>query len=135
MKTLLFLIGISIAVFLSACNDNSNCDTSQDCNTIEPDSGYVHLHITINDENPLVPITVYYGYPEDNDIYFRDTVNAEDYYYTLEVDERYSVEAKYKRGNQTIIAVDGGRLDVTNSDNCNETCYEVQDLNLKLQLK
>lgn len=60
---------------------------------------------------------------EDGIIEWIDTTNAESYYLYVQMDQYYSVVAKYKSGSRSIYTVDGDKITPTDeSDECNEEC-------------
>jgi hypothetical protein len=46
----------------------------------------------------------------------------------------YSAQARYVHQGDTVIAVDGGELGYSESENCGATCYEAEDVTLDLAL-
>ena len=120
---LFFLI---LAGILYSCNEkiftgDVNCD---ECYEIKPDSADIIVHLTIDDENPVVPLVVYRGQVEDNNIEYVDTAYGKTYYLYVPVNAYYSVEAKYISGNKTIYTVDGDKLQIKHvSDACSSDCW------------
>ncbi len=107
-----------------------------ECYQIKPDSADLTVKITINNENPRVPLVIYKGKIEDQVIDYIDTAINSDYYLWVKVDEYYSVEAKYKSGNKTIIAVDGDKIKAKkNSSECDETCYWIKGGYINVRLR
>ena len=79
---------------------------------------------------------IYKGKIEDQVIDYIDTAINPDYYLWVKVDEYYSVEAKYKSGNKTIIAVDGDKIKTKkNSSECDETCYWIKGGYINVRLR
>jgi hypothetical protein len=80
--------------------------------------------MTINEENPFVPLVVYIGDFDDNNIEYIDTSYWTEYWVDVPVDKEYSIVAKYKKGDEIISVVDASKLKVkyTSSD-CLEPCY------------
>jgi hypothetical protein len=128
-----FGFGLLLIICVSACNRNQ-CDVSATCVTVAPTTADLSLRVTINDENPWLPLAVYYGDVSDSNLYFRDTVNTESLSYVVPIDQRYGVIVKYRKGNQTILAVDGGRTSHSTNYNCDNTCYTVNNLSLGMRL-
>lgn len=122
---------------LSACfllnDDDDDCDPNLTCNTVEPSNATISVALTIDDENPWVPLEVYQGNASDSILYLRDTATG-DISWDLPVDQRYSVVAKYRQGSRTVLAVDGGKISTSSFTNCGETCWTTDDLNLNLRL-
>lgn len=137
MKTVslhrLILVCALVWPFAACQNNNDDCDPTITCNTVEPSSAYIYVNLTINSENPYVPLAVYAGNASDSNLYFRDTVTASTSY-SMPIGERYSVVAKYRQRGNTVYAVDGGKTQLESTTNCNETCYDTDDLTLNLKL-
>lgn len=95
-----------------------------DCFEVRPDSGKLIVTVTINDENPFVPLVIYKGNIDDENFEFVDTTYSEEYWVRVPVNNYYSIAAEYKSGDKTIFAVDGDdfKIKYTDSD-CNYPCY------------
>ena len=135
-----YLFIFLLTVILFSCERNTKFSLEKfdcsDCYQIKPDSADLVVKVTINDENPWVPLVIYKGKIEDQLIDYIDTAICEDYYLWVKVDEYYSVEAKYKSGNKTIIAVDGDRIKAKkNSSECDETCYWIKGGYINVRLR
>lgn len=95
-----------------------------DCFDYKPDSGKLIVKLTINDENPFVPLVIYIGNIEDNIIEYPDTSYSDDYRVLVPVNEYYSIIAEYKSGDKTIFVVDGDDFKVKYTQNeCDNPCY------------
>ncbi len=107
-----------------------------ECYQQEPDSAELILDFTINEVYDSVPFTIYRGKVEDGNIEFADTATAGTWYVYVPVNKFYSVEAKYKSGNKTIIAIDGEKLRTRLVvDECDRECYVIRDGKYDLKLK
>jgi len=129
-----------LIVILISCERNTKFSLEKfdcsECYQIKPDSADLSVKVTINSENPWVPLVIYKGKIEDHNIDFIDTAICEDYYLWVKVDEYYSVEAKYKSGNKTIIAVDGDKIKAKkNSNECDEACYWIKGGYVNVRLR
>lgn len=110
-----------------------NCD---DCFYPEPDSADLIIKFTINEENPMVPYILYLGDIEDNKIDYIDTAYSDEILLYSKIDVDYSVKAFYKKGTQTIIAVDGNKLKTSRqNDVCDYDCWIIKGGILDLTLK
>jgi hypothetical protein len=130
------ILVVVLSVPFSACLNNSNtddCDPNLVCNTVQPTNGAIDVSVTINSDNPYVPMAIYYGNASDSNLYFEDTVFSDPRYY-LPIGKRYSIVAKYRQRGNTVYAVDGGKTTYTSTTNCGETCYEDDILQLNLKL-
>jgi len=106
------------------------------CFASPPDSGFVRPEIAINSENMRVPVAVYEGAVEENRLLFRDTFSIPVPRIGMPVGKDYAVTATYLRGNDTIIVVDGDRLEVKKAvGQCGGTCYVVTGGFFDLRLK
>jgi hypothetical protein len=107
-----------------------------ECTSLEPDSADLKMLFTINAENPKVPLVVYKGKVEEGNVEWTDTTNNETLYLYVQMNQFYSVVAKYKSGTHTIYAVDGDKIRTVNeTDNCNQECYIVTNNELDIRLK
>ena len=120
----IFMTGIFLTIGCERQPPNDYGFDCEYCYQIKPDSGQIGIKVTINDENPYVPITIYIGNIEDNNIEYSDTSYSSEYWVDVPVDKYYSVTAEYKSGDNTIIAVDGDKFKLKkNTKDCDEECY------------
>ena len=125
-------------LLLTLCNKettNQPVDCSQ-CFPVAPDSGFLALHLTINQENQKIPVTVFQGNIEDKDIRYRDTVNQPTIKILMPAGHSYAVTAEYIQQGDTIVAVDGTSLEVKKAvGQCSKSCYVVMGGYLDLRLR
>ncbi|MGC9344617.1 MAG: hypothetical protein ACP5E3_18065 [Bacteroidales bacterium] len=136
-KNIIIAALLSIIVVFSCDQDpfvfDVNCD---ECYFNEPDSADLIVDITINEENPFVPLVFYRGEVDENNIEWIDTAYTETLYLYSPVNEYYSVKAFYKSDNQTIIAIDGDKLKTSRvSDVCDYDCWVIRGGTLDVRLK
>jgi len=112
-----------------ADNDYSNC------NTIEPTHGYLQLRLSINSENPSVPLVIFKGNFDVRDTLFLDTATISPYRIAVSANDNYTVAAKYKSGDKIIHAIDGGVVKKEYFSMCDSTCWQVSGPVLHLELK
>ena len=130
IKSIGFILFLSFA--LSHCiKQNNDCDPNRPCDTLPQDSGDVN--ITVSYKGSGIPIIVYKGYADQNDILFYDTLWSEQKSYYLPLGNRYAVEAFYYEANSTIIALDGNKLKESSFWNCDEKCYELAEIELDVK--
>ena len=103
-----------------------------------PDEGKLSVKVTINQENPRVPVTIFYGGLEKGDVVLDDTLSITSNTYLLPPGA-YSATARYRynRGTVTIIVVDGGYIYVSYENFCEDgipICPILKSLNLNLEL-
>jgi len=117
-----------VILLLIACERKETTDLGEfdcsECYQDKPEWGSLIVYVTLNDENPSVPLVVYIGDMEEGNIDWYDTATSKEYYVPVKPDDYYSVVAKYKRGDQTVLAVDGDKFKLKYSENqCDAPCY------------
>lgn len=122
---------------------NTSCEKNRgmvvdcaECYYNEPDSGDLIVYLSINGENPKVPIIVYKDQVDDGRIEYIDTAFSSPYYLYVALGEYYSVEAEYKSGDRIIYAVDGDKITsrfVT--ETCEFDCYVISGGVIDAELK
>ena len=134
----IIIAGLVFLVSMGSCdkelfNLNINCD---ECDPAQPDSADLVVRITINDENPYVPLVFYKGRIEEGVVEWIDTAFSANLYLLSPVGEYYSVKASYKKDGKTIIAVDGDKLKTRLvSDVCERDCWIIKGGILDVRLK
>jgi len=135
-----FYILLIIAITAASCSETSSstdCENPDysNCNTTEPSFGQIILDITFNQENQKVPVIIYKGKIENNNVYFSDTAYTTPYILNVDLNYYYAVKAFYKSGSKTIIAVDGDDVKSKSNTNCDSICWSVQNGDIDLRLK
>ena len=127
-----------MAIHMFSCDKNFNfleVDCSE-CYRIKPDNGELIIQVTINNENPEVPIAIYRDRIESGRIRIRDTVSEKTVYIEVPLNHYYSVKAEYKAGNDSIFAVDGERIETHRvTDQCDTICWIIKGGRYDLRLK
>lgn len=122
----LFTLLLFFLIIPSGCEREESWE-SFDCATCyqdKPEMGPLQITVTINGQNSSVPLVVFRGDIEDNNVERIDTAYNTDFTIDVPVEKYYSVKAEYRDGNNTIFAVDGDKLKLkTNSTDCDEQCY------------
>ena len=135
LLTVLLLI---MAILIISCDKNYDffeVDCSE-CYRIKPDNGELIINVTINNENPEVPIAIYRDKIESGRIRIRDTVSEKTVYIEVPLNHYYSVKAKYKVGNDSVFAVDGDRIKTQRvTDQCDTICWIIKSGRYDLRLK
>lgn len=136
-STAILLIILLFTIAFSCDQDpfvfDVNCD---ECSIHKPDSANLIVDITINEENPVVPLVFYRGDVEDGIIEWVDTADSEQLFLYSPVNEYYSIKAFYKSGDQVIIAVDGDKMKTSRvSDVCDYDCWIIKGGFLDVRLK
>ncbi len=134
---LIFLVSV-MANLMFSCDEYFSfleVDCSE-CYRIKPDNGELIIQVTINNENPEVPIAIYRDKIESGRIRIRDTVSEKTVYIEVPLNHYYSVQAKYKVGNDSVFAVDGERIETHRvTDQCDTTCWIIKGGRYDLRLK
>lgn len=132
------LILLSICLVFISCKEklftgDVNCS---ECYTPKPDSAYMTLKFTINGDFKEIPFILYRGDYEDNQIDWIDTSRTATMDIWVRTDMKYSVKAKYKKGDKTLYAIDKGMVKVLLvTDACNENCYVIKDGTVNLEIR
>jgi hypothetical protein len=138
IKNYVFAFTLLTVLLITSCNstytDCENPDYSN-CKTTIPENGTMKIEVTINAENPKVPIVIYSGNIENNIIQLNDTLTENSKNITLPVNNTYSITAKYKSNGKTIFAVDDDKIKATSNAVCDSTCWSVTNGSVNLKLK
>lgn len=132
------ILFVCMLIFTFSCRSKYEDCTDQDyanCNTEIPQTGILSIRLTINEENPAVPISLYEGNFENGRLIRQDTVRVGRYNYSLLPDKNYSVTATYREAGKTIVAVSGGRINLIRYRMCELQCYDVDEPELDLRLR
>lgn len=134
------LISVLIIILSISCERYDPVNVGEvDCyNCFNPRPEWVKLNVkvTISNENPRVPLTIYIGNFEDDNIDWIDTSYTADYWVDVRPDQYYSVKAEYKDGNKIIYTIDGDKVKLNYSESsCNEPCYYSTGGYIDVQLK
>ena len=107
-----------------------------ECYRSKPDNGELIIKVTINNENPEVPIAIYRDRIESGRVRIRDTVSEETVYIEVPLNHYYSVKAEYKTGNDSVFAVDGDRIKTHRvTSQCDTICWIIKGGRYDLRLK
>ncbi len=142
MKILFLVLKIVILasiICLASCEkpNPTNCDDYDfsDCLLEEPDWEFIYIKVTINDLNPYVPIVIYRGNIESNDIEWVDTAWSSDYSIDVPLDKYYSVSAEYKLSTYKVLAIDGNEVKKVKTNVCDEVCWYIRGKDFDVELK
>ena len=137
MKKLFFIImGLTLTtVLVLSCNkyNTEDCEPSSNCYQYEIDSGYVTIKLTYNGTGAGVPVVLYDGYVEDNNVIWSDTVFQDEISFWLPIKKRYAAEAYYQLGGQWTVSLDGKKLKEDSYIDCGVTCYREAEIILDLK--
>ena len=141
MKKIYRLFTILTVIFLIqiACENkftfNVDCD---ECQQRQPETGSMEIKLTINDENSVVPVKIFLDNIENTAGHLLDTNVSKGTIYinNIPLDKTYAVQASYKEGGKTIVAVDGGKFKTKLiSEYCDVDCYIIEGGEYDLRLK
>ena len=121
MLLVFMMAGLSCERLDGIILDGFNC---ADCYQSKPVDVELHVFVTLNSENPYVPLTIYVGDFDDNQIELVDTTYNTSYLVLVRPGRYYSVRAEYKDGTKTIFAIDGDNVKLReNTSDCDAPCY------------
>jgi hypothetical protein len=129
----LLLVGAALA----ACSDvNEDLPYApSNCNPVKPSFGTVIVTVSKSASHPTIPLIIYQGNYEDGLVVVRDTVDVAQTGFEVPVDTYYAVIARYTVGVDTILVLNGGRLEVESETYRDATCYGLPTLDLDLRLR
>jgi len=96
-----------------------------DCVRSKPSTGALKVRCTINEDFPFVPITIYLGDFEENQVMLTDSLDVPIGLYELPVDEYYSVAAEYRSEEDTLVVLRGDRISARSTKYDDATCWSV----------
>lgn len=134
VPVLLIILTIIIS-FSTQCRKRyaTDCEPSSFCNQLPIDSGKIHIDISYTDGGAGVPVVLYKGNIEDQNILWADTVYTNRITFYLPNKTRYAAEAYYQVGAQLFIALDGKKLKQKTTNDCGATCYSETSITLNLK--
>lgn len=126
----IFLVSIG-QLFWQCGNDNLN-----DCLEIKPDSAFFTIKVSINQQNPLVPLSILEGRYDKQKLILQDTLNSETTKIYLKVEKYYTFVATYYYNNKTIRAIRGKRIHLYHEiDELGDTCWKIPETLVNLTLR
>ena len=151
-KALALALFFSVGIFLCSCSipevlcvlddlyseeDDEEYSEPEDCLEQEPDFGTLTVHITVTGQSTKIPITLYLGNIEENNILIVDSVAVEEISYELPVNEHYSVTALYLSDQDTVLAIGSDRIATfeKTTEYCLEACWGVTDGDVNVRLR
>ncbi len=133
------LVGLSAFLFIV-----SGCDwledpvdrgpAPSDCIEHAFERGYLYIRCTINSQNDSVPVYVYYGDLQKNDLdtFFYAKTSSKTLIRPL---GDYSVVAEYIRGRDTIVVFDGDDIDTDETEYSDKSCWSLDNAHVDVRLK
>ncbi len=105
-----------------------------DCVEQPFETGLLIIRSTLNSENDSVPIHVFFGDLENDQLdtffYARSTMKS-----LIRPLGEYSVVAEYLRGNDTIVVFDGDDIDTDETEYSDKSCWELDNAHVDVRLK
>lgn len=137
IRAILAFLLIVNGIALKSCAIESITEFKcSECYTEEPSHTWVDLNVTINAENPEVPITIYVGPPENEVIYSYDLANETPYKVKVENETAYTVKAEYRVDGRSRIVFNKIKTKIFyDYESCSEPCYWVSDKTVNLRIK
>lgn len=121
---------------LSAC-DNFNFIMNVDCTTcvrVEPENFDAYLEFSY--EGTGIPFSIYEGEFEAGSLIFQDTIFENEFNYTLDVNQMYTIAAEYESNGKKIIVIDSEYIEKRlASSECQLDCWVVLGGAFDLRLK
>jgi len=138
-KTELHVKAVLILIFVifSGCIQNFEVCIDWDyenCNTTPPETTFVTADLTINSEHSYVIVKLFQGYWDQNVLLREDTVFSNAITYEIQVGQKYSMSATYRKGDMTIVAIDGGMSNAVLYQVCESHCYRADELFFNLRI-
>jgi hypothetical protein len=132
---ILFSLFVMVVIFSTQCRKRyaTDCEPSTFCNQEPIDSGEVHIDISYIEGGAGIPVILYRGNIEDNEILWADTVFTNRITFYLPNKTRYAAEAYYQVGSQLYITLDGKKLKQKTTNDCGATCYSESSITLDLE--
>ncbi len=126
---LILLLAIN---FLVGCafesEDGDICIQLTPCESHIPATAYLHLDVSKGVREIVVRRGATF---ETGEFVYRGELWSGDLELPL---GEYAVRARYVHGQDTLLAFDGGRLGYSQREECGDTCYDTETLNLDLSI-
>lgn len=127
-----------ICILLFSCKSKYEDCTDEDyanCNTIPFTDGLVEVLLSIDSSNPTAHLQLFEGNVEDGVMFFDEIVNEDLVMIIKPEGKYYSGLAKYRKGNDSLIAIDGGKIRNITYQICEHKCNELQNAVLDLRIR
>jgi len=131
--------GIVLFCFLVLSCKSKYEDCTEDdyanCNTIPFTEGLVEVQLTIDAANPVVRLQLFEGDIVNGELFFDEMID-EDLVMVIKPEGKYySGRAFYRKGNDSLIAIDGGKIRNLSYQICEYKCNELQNAILDLRIR
>jgi hypothetical protein len=129
------LLAVLTSTALEGCSSELDLAYAPDnCTRVPPETGHLIAKVTINPQNTAVKVTVFVGDWENNAVAAEDSARADRVAFELSADAYYSVLARYVVGPDTVLVLDGAKLEVKREEFRDATCFSVPDTEVDVRL-
>jgi len=126
------IVAVTMLIPFSGCGEklftaDVDCDS---CYEFRPEEAELVINLSLGGESDFrqVPLVIYKGEIEDNEVVLTDTAYGSPFYWVGEIDTRYTVKAEYTRSNRSIWVVDSRKVKaLLVSDACDIECYVLEN--------
>lgn len=116
---------VAAAMAVYACTDpDEDPFAPSDCDTQRPSVGPYEVVVSLSAEFPSIPITIYKGVIEDNDIFTVATLTQSTAVYVVLTDTEYAAVAIYVVGLDTVAVIDAARVNTVSTEYRDATCWD-----------
>jgi hypothetical protein len=131
------VIFIVLIMFIFGCKPEYSFEyNASTCLPAKPLSFTIHPKITLDYENKHIPVTVYLGSIDDNNIVIERTLSKEVTGLYLKTETYYTIVAKYIRNGRTHFVINSIEIEVVkNCEDCPDPCFYVYAREIDLRLK
>ncbi|MEA2041273.1 MAG: hypothetical protein U9N85_01810 [Bacteroidota bacterium] len=136
LSMLLLMSTACIDMLLSESDECENPDYS-DCDTFEPYSAFLKLHVSTESDLELIELKLYTGDIEEGELIvdFPDSLfDSSPIVKEVRLDKKFSAKAVYVRGQDTIACIDGTETKRHSYTNCDSTCWRISGDELYLEI-
>lgn len=124
---------LTIPIGLLGCSKYYGCDPEADCLENRPEEGRVMIRVSEAQQGDSVRVELREGNWRDGSRVLLNRASGGELELNTPVDRRYTAEASYPNGGDTLRAYDSGLLQLEDLRNCDEVCYRIEDLELELE--
>jgi hypothetical protein len=136
MKKHLVTILFALALTPVACGDDKTLGPApSDCDEVRPTTGQLELLVTISTEFRTVPVTIFEGDIDRNNILIEDTLGRGSFSWDVTADQDYSATAQYVIGADTVLAVGSTGVSPSSEEFEDATCFDPAHGTIDLQLR
>lgn len=133
MLLLSIVLGIAIACNEKIYTGDVDCD---ECYTDKPEKADLVLELTLSNVFTEVPVEVYEGDIEDNQLVYSDTAYESPFFVYVPANKKYAVKATYRKDEKTLHVINATKLKVLLvTDACDDNCYVIQNENVDMRIK